>query len=269
MTQPIWRGCRSFGSGLGARQEREVGGAERKSSAPFSPRTQESFLVLPIARGKFPAQRLVGRVVECRRGRVFTISRWTMNVLIIHASPRRKGITSTLLSEVEASIDPTHNVETVHIYDLEISPCIGCMKCRPDKTCVLPRDDAQVLAEKVSWSDFIILGCPVYWGNMPGSLKLFFDRNVPLFEYAEAKAIRYVPRPQLQGKRAALVVACVAPFPYNLLRSQSRGTIRALKTILRAGGVRIERVINVPDSYNFEKKKARYLKKARQLAASI
>ena len=192
-----------------------------------------------------------------------------MNVLIIHASPRRKGVTSTVLSEIESAISPQHEVETVRIHDLSIKPCIGCMKCRPDQPCILPRDDANVLAEKVRRADFIIIGSPVYWGNIPGTLKLFFDRNVPLFEYAEARAIRYVPRPQLRGKRAALVVSCVAPFPYNLLRSQSGGTIGALRTILKAAGVRIVRVINVADSYNFDRKKERCFKKARRLAASI
>jgi len=192
-----------------------------------------------------------------------------MNVLIIHASPRRKGVTSTLLSEMQAAIDPAHKTETVRIDDLNIKPCIGCMKCRPDRTCILPRDDAHALAEKVRWADLIIIGCPVYWGNMPGTLKLFFDRNVPLFEYAEARAIRYIPKPQLRGKRVVLVVSCVAPFPFNLLRTQSRGTIGALKTILKAAGVKIEQVLNVSDSYNFEKKKERYLKKARRIAASI
>jgi len=192
-----------------------------------------------------------------------------MNVLIIHASPRRKGVTSTLLSEMQAAIDPAHTIETVRIDDLNIKPCIGCMKCRPDRTCILPRDDAHALAEKVRWADLIIIGCPVYWGNMPGTLKLFFDRNVPLFEYAEARAIRYIPKPQLRGKRVVLVVSCVAPFPFNLLRTQSRGTIGALKTILKAAGVKIEQVLNVSDSYNFEKKKERYLKKARRIAASI
>ena len=192
-----------------------------------------------------------------------------MNVLIIHASPRRKGVTSTLLSEMQAAIDPAHKIETVRIDDLNIKPCIGCMKCRPDRTCILPRDDAHTLAEKVRWADFIIIGCPVYWGNMPGTLKLFFDRNVPLFEYAEARAIRYIPKPQLRGKRVVLVVSCVAPFPFNLLRTQSRGAIGALSTILKAAGVTMEGVLNVSDSYNFEKKKERYLKKARRIAASI
>ena len=189
-----------------------------------------------------------------------------MNVLIIHASPRKKGVTSTLLSEIEASISSVHKIESVRIYNLEMKPCIGCMKCRPDRPCILPRDDAQALAEKVRWADFIVIGCPVYWGNMPGTLKLFFDRNVPLFEYAEARAIRYIPKPRLRGKRAALVVSSVGPYPYNLLRSQSGGTIGSLKTILKAGGVKIEAVLNVPDSYNFEKRKGRYFRRARQIA---
>ena len=192
-----------------------------------------------------------------------------MNILIIHASPRKKGVTSTLLDEIERLIGPAHAIEAVHIHDLQIRPCIGCMKCRPDKPCILPRDDANTLADKFRRADFIIIGCPVYWGNMPGSLKLFFDRNVPLFEYAEYKAIRYIPKPQLKGKRAALVISCLAPFPYNLLRTQSRGTIGALKTILKAGGIKVEQVINVADAYNFESKKARYLKKTRRLVESI
>jgi multimeric flavodoxin WrbA len=192
-----------------------------------------------------------------------------MNVLLIHASPRRKGVTSTLLSEIEASLSSDHKIQTVRIADLEMKPCIGCMKCRPDHPCILPQDGANVLAENIKWADFIIIGCPVYWGSMPGPLKTFFDRNVPLFEYAEAKAIRYIPKPQLRGKRAALVVSAIAPFPYNLLRSQSRGTIGALKTILKAGGVRVEWVLNVADSCNFEKKKGRYLRKARRLAGLI
>ena len=192
-----------------------------------------------------------------------------MNVLIIHSSPRRKGVTSTLLSEVETAISPAHEVQTIRIQDLNIKPCIGCMKCRPDKSCILPEDDAHTLAGKVRWADFIVIGCPVYWGNMPGTLKLFFDRNVPLFEYAEAKAIRYFTKPRLRGKRAAIVVSSVGPFPFNLMRSQSRGTIGSLKTVLKAGGIKIVSILNVPDSYNFEKRRKRYLKRARQIAAKI
>ncbi len=192
-----------------------------------------------------------------------------MNVLIIHASPRRKGVTSTLLTEIEETIEPKHRVEVVRVDSLTMKPCIGCLKCRPDKACILPRDDAHVLAEKIKRSDLLIIGSPVYWGNMPGALKIFFDRNVPLFEYCEAKAIRYIPKPRLRGKRAILLISGGSPFPYNLLPSQSRGTIRSFKTILKSGGVKVVSVLNVPDSYNFEKKRQHYLEKAAQIVQSV
>ncbi len=191
-----------------------------------------------------------------------------MNVLIINASPRKKGVTSTLLDEVQAVMNPAYRVDTVRIQDLEIRPCIGCLKCRPDKPCVLPRDDAQMLAEKIKEADLLIIGSPVYWGNMPGTLKLFFDRNVPLFEYCETN-IKHLPRPTLKGKKAILVVSGAAPFPYNLLLSQSRGTIRSLKTVLRAGGIKIASVINVTNTFNFEKNKPYYLNKIKRIISSV
>ncbi len=192
-----------------------------------------------------------------------------MKVLIINASPRKKGITSTLLDEVKTAINPAYPLDMVRIQDLEIRPCIGCLKCRPDKPCVLPRDDANILAEKIKEADLLIIGAPVYWGNMPGTLKLFFDRNVPLFEYCEAKPIKYIPRPQLKGKKAILIVNGGAPFPYNLLPSQSSGTIRSIKTVLKAGGIKIVSILNVPNSFNFEKSKQRYLNKVRRIISSV
>ena len=104
---------------------------------------------------------------------------------------------------------------------------------------------------------------------MPGTLKIFFDRNVPLFEYCEAKSIKYIPKPQLKGKKAILIVSGGSPFPYNLLPSQSKGTIRSLKTVLKSGGIKITSVLNVPDTYNFEKKEYYYLNKVKKLAISI
>ena len=189
-----------------------------------------------------------------------------MNILILNGSPRRKGVTSTLLDELKAGIDSKHKVEIVRVHDLNMKPCIGCLKCRPDKNCILPRDDAHALAETLKNADIIVIGAPVYWGNMPGPLKIFFDRNVTLFEYCEAKPIRYVPKPQLRGKSCVLVVSAGCPFPWSLLPSQCRGTIRSLKTILNAGGIKVISILQVPDAFNFEKKKERHLQRARKIA---
>lgn len=185
-----------------------------------------------------------------------------MNVLLINASPRRNGATSALLAEAERTLGSKHSVEAVRVQDLPMKPCIGCLKCRPDKPCILPPDGAQLLAEKIKRAELLIFGVPVYWGNMPGPLKIFFDRNVPLFEYCEAKSVSYIPKPQLKGKKAMLIVAAGAPFPFSLLPSQITGTVRALKTILNAGGVRTVSVLRVSDSFSFEKNKESYLRKA-------
>jgi len=193
-----------------------------------------------------------------------------MKVLILNGSPRRKGVTSTLLAELAAAIDGKHEVEIVQVHALNMKPCIGCLKCRPDKTCILPRDDAHSLAEAVQTADILVIGSPVYWGNMPGPLKIFFDRNVPLFEYCEAdKPARSFPKPRLKGK-AGILIACVgSPFPFSLLPSQCGGAIRSLKTILKAGGIRVISVLRVSDSFNFSRKKERYLRRVRRIADSI
>lgn len=182
--------------------------------------------------------------------------------------PKEERNHKALLAEVVTTFNSRHAVEVVRISNLTIKPCIGCLKCRPYKTCILPKDGAHVLAEKVNVSNLLILGTPVYWGNMPGTLKIFFDRSVPLFEYCEAEAIPYIPRPQLKGKKAILIINGGCPFPYNLLLSQSRGTIRSFKTILKAGGIKIVSVLNIPDSYNFEKKKDNYLREAARIVRS-
>lgn len=191
-----------------------------------------------------------------------------MRVLVINASPRRKGVTSTLLDEFVAA-SGAHEVESVRIHDLGMRPCVGCLYCRPDKKCVLPRDGAHSLGEAFVRSDVIVIGSPVYWGNVPGPLKTFFDRNVTLFEHVGDEGGWHIPPPQLKGKQALLVVSGVAPAPVHLMASQGGGTVRALKTVLKAGGVRITSVTNIADSANFDTKRDSHLRRMRRLAASL
>lgn len=193
-----------------------------------------------------------------------------MNIVTIYSSPRKKSISSLLLSELENNISPEHTIDSFHINKLKIKPCTSCLKCRPNKECTLPNDDAHLVARKIRQSDIIIIGTPTYWGNMPGTLKILFDRCVTVFESAEAKAVLKPPAPQLKGKKAIIITSSGSPFPYNQLSSQSGGTIRALKTILHAGGVKIKKIVNVPNSYKFENnKKVKYLNRARKIGLSL
>ena len=193
----------------------------------------------------------------------------TMKILFINGSPRKNGLTATILSAIRDNILPDHDIEWFNVYDLKIKPCYGCLKCRPNKGCVLPYDDAHLFAEKIRQADILIIGSPTYWGNIPGPLKTLFDRNVTTFEYVEAKSMYKRPVPQLRGKKAIIVVSSGTQFPYNQLLSQSRGAIMALKTILKSGGIKILKILNISSSYDFSKNKDKWIRKAKRIGESL
>jgi multimeric flavodoxin WrbA len=171
-----------------------------------------------------------------------------MNVLILNASPRKKGTIATLLrATVQGVKQAGHTTEWVDVYDLSIKPCSACMRCRPDGTCVLPADDAQAIGRKIQAADGLIVGTPTHWGNMSAPLKCLFDRNVPIFM---RESPRGLPIPRHKGKSAVIVTACTTPWPFNVIFAQSRGAIRAVKEILAYGGYTITAKVVKPGTKN-------------------
>ena len=190
-------------------------------------------------------------------------------ILFLNCSPRKHGVTSSLL---KAAADEARSagaeVEWVDVNALSIKPCIGCLKCRPDKKCILPEDDGHRVGKLIESCSGLVVGTPTYWGNMTGPLKLLFDRNVPILEHLVLYTNRF-PKPRHKGKKAAIVVASAAPFPFNLLPSQSSGTLRAVKTVLHAAGFDIRKRINVPVTPDPARLGKRWLSRARKLGSSM
>ena len=99
-----------------------------------------------------------------------------MKVLLVNGSPHRTGCTYTALSEVakalnEAGVDTTH----FHIGRRAISGCIACDCCVETGDCALGgtvREFTDLAAEY----DGFVIGSPVYYSGMNGSLKSFLDR---------------------------------------------------------------------------------------------
>ncbi len=190
-------------------------------------------------------------------------------ILMLNASPRKKGVTTTILKIVaDEARSAGAEVDWVDVNDLSIRPCIGCLKCRPDKKCILPRDDAHRIGELIASCSGLVVGTPTYWGNMTGPLKLLFDRNVPTLEHYVLYTWRF-PAPKHKGKKAAIVTASLTPFPFNQLPSQSRGALRAVKRVLRAAGFDIKEQINVPVTPDPAHIGDRWLAKARKLGRSM
>ena len=159
-----------------------------------------------------------------------------MKLLIINGSPRKKGLISQMLRIFhEQAIATGVEVTEVYANDLQIKPCMGCMTCRSKQHCVLPEDDAQRVLALIQQADAIVIGAPCYWGNIPGQLKLLFDRIV----YGMMRDTPRFPEPLMKGKRLVCISTSTTPFPFNILMNQSHGAIRALREIGRFSGWKI------------------------------
>ena len=159
-----------------------------------------------------------------------------MKLLIINGSPRKKGLISQMLRVFhEQAIATGVEVTEVYANDLQIKPCMGCMACRSKRHCVLPEDDAQRVLALIEQADAIVIGAPCYWGNIPGQLKLLFDRIV----YGMMRDTPRFPEPLMKGKRLVCISTSTTPFPFNILMNQSHGAIRALREIGRFSGWKI------------------------------
>lgn len=152
------------------------------------------------------------------------------NILIINGSPRKNGNISKMLEAIKKEAEKQGaNVSAIHVHDLQIKPCNGCMNCRKNLTCVLPEDGTQATLQLINKCDVLVVGSPCYWGNLPGELKILFDRIVYGMMGESPKGI---PQPLHKGKKAIIVSTCTTPYPFNILFNQTRGTVKALKEIL-------------------------------------
>ena len=188
-------------------------------------------------------------------------------ILILNASPRRHGNISQM---VEVMADECRQagveVQTVAVQQLDIRPCLGCMKCRAAHKCVLPEDDAQRVLKLIQQADALVIAAPCYWGNIPGTLKLLFDRIVYGMMGENSMA---VPVALHKGKKAVIVTSSSTMWPFNIIMNQTRGVVRALKEILGWSGFKIVATVQKggtfrhPEFTDADRKKC--LKAARKL----
>ena len=98
--------------------------------------------------------------------------------------------------------------ESWHFSDLDVKPCRGCLSCVQSDKCVI-NDDMQKLYNALEQADAIILGSPVYMGQMSAQAKIFTDR---LFAQITP---RFSPRfkEENAGKKLVLVFTQGNPDP--------------------------------------------------------
>jgi multimeric flavodoxin WrbA len=104
-----------------------------------------------------------------------------LKVLGIVGSPHNHGNTAFLVENSLDVIDKEDDfeVELITLGDKNINYCVGCDKCKKTNRCTID-DDMRELTAKVRDADALIVGSPVYFGDMTGQLKTFIDRLRPL-----------------------------------------------------------------------------------------
>jgi multimeric flavodoxin WrbA len=102
-----------------------------------------------------------------------------MKVLAINGSPRAEGNTRFALDRVcDQLVAAGIDTELVQVGHLALHGCTGCGRCAQnrDQRCALPDDGVNEAVAKMMEADAIVLGSPVYFSGIAGTMKCFLDR---------------------------------------------------------------------------------------------
>jgi multimeric flavodoxin WrbA len=100
-----------------------------------------------------------------------------MKIIGFVGSPRKEGNTAWIVDRIlEGAKEQGVETQSWYFSDLDIKPCQGCLGCRNgDRGCII-NDDMQKLYDAIGDADTLVLGSPVYMGQMSAQAKIFTDR---------------------------------------------------------------------------------------------
>jgi len=149
-------------------------------------------------------------------------------IIAINGSPRSGWNTDILVREAAAgAADSGAEVEIIDLYRLEkFTGCVSCFGCKTDGhrgRCVC-RDGLYDVLEKIRYADGLILGSPVYLGDISAGLRALYERLI--FQYITYKIeIRSYNERRIP---VVLIVTSNVPAEYDAdLLNRYKGTLEA------------------------------------------
>jgi len=130
------------------------------------------------------------------------------NIVGFSASPRPLGSTAWVVGTIlEGARDLGARVCSWSADRLDLQPCRACFACKTkDRRCVI-QDDMPRIHSSILEAQALVLGMPIFMGQMSAQAKIFVDRLHPLF------APRFSPSFQEQNAGKALTLAFVQGNP--------------------------------------------------------
>ena len=103
-------------------------------------------------------------------------------IMIIDGGPRKNFNTASMLqafAEGAKSVGNEINVKIVRLYDIDYKGCMSCMACkikgRASNICKF-KDSLTPILEEVAQADGLVLGSPIYYGQITGQMQAFLER---------------------------------------------------------------------------------------------
>lgn len=109
-------------------------------------------------------------------------------IVVIDGGPRRNMNTAQLLKKfAEGAQSADGEVNTVRLYDLDYKGCMSCMACKlkgkASNVCRF-KDALTPLLEEIADADALVLGSPIYFGEVTGLMRAFLERlSFPWLSY--------------------------------------------------------------------------------------
>ena len=102
--------------------------------------------------------------------------------MIIDGGPRKNFNTASMLqkfAEGATSVSKEIEVKTIRLYALDYKGCMSCMACKvkgkASNVCKF-KDALTPVLEDIAEADGLVLGSPIYFGDVTGQMRTFLER---------------------------------------------------------------------------------------------
>ena len=103
-------------------------------------------------------------------------------IIIIDGGPRKSFNTASMLqkfAEGATSVSDKIEVKNVRLYGLDYKGCMSCMACKvkgkASNICKF-KDALMPVLEEIAEADGLVLGSPIYFGDVTGQMRTFLER---------------------------------------------------------------------------------------------
>ena len=103
-------------------------------------------------------------------------------IIVIDGGPRKNFNTASMLqkfAEGATSVSDKIEVKTVRLYGLDYKGCMSCMACKvkgkASNVCKF-KDALTPVLEEIAEADGLVLGSPIYFGDVTGQMRTFLER---------------------------------------------------------------------------------------------